>query len=183
MRPASLLTLGLASAWLLSPNPPAVAAPTTGLATQGFRDEHVEIRKHLEHAREWAGQLPRRAPEAQRATAKKIHAFFAEHIRPHAEVEERGLYTLVDKQARATQPPFTATMRQEHRVVGRWIDELGALLAQPKLDATAFARRTDNLLGLLDAHFESEEQVLLPVIDRSMTRAQFDKEMSKHAHH
>ncbi len=73
-------------------------------------------------------------------------------------------------------------MRQEHRVVGRWIDELGALLAKPTFDATAFARRSDNLLGLIDAHFECEEQVLLPLVDRSMTRAQFEKAMGEHGH-
>jgi hypothetical protein len=30
----------------------------------------------------------------------------------------------------------------------------------------AFTRRTDNLLGLLEAHFEEEEHVLLPILER-----------------
>ena len=55
----------------------------------------------------------------------------------------------------------------------RWIGELGAMAKSPSADAQAFTRRADNLLGLVRAHFESEEDVLLPVLDRTMTPEQF----------
>jgi hypothetical protein len=50
----------------------------------------------------------------------------------------------------------TAAFRQEHaevKVIGLWIDELATLAAAPDLDARAFARKTDRLLGLIAAHF------------------------------
>lgn len=168
----------------------AVAVPAVVLGaagdqrpTESFRKEHVEVRAHLEHVREWAGALPRRKPDEQRATAKKIVAFFEEHIRPHAEWEEKALYPLVDRLAGGGEHRFTATMRHEHRVVGRWIDELKKEAAKPKPDFQAFTRRTDNLLGLIDAHFEEEEEVLLPLIDKAMTAEQFEKEVGGRSTH
>jgi hypothetical protein len=68
-------------------------------------------------------------------------------------------------------------MRYEHRVVGRWINELRAEADKPKIDAAKFARRSDNLLGLLWAHFEEEEGVLLPFIDKGMSKEQFEREL------
>lgn len=55
--------------------------------------------------------------------------------------------------------------------------------AKPRPDYRAFARRTDNLPGLIAAHFEEEEEVLLPLIDRSLTTEQFEKEIGGAAAH
>ena len=44
-------------------------------------------------------------------------------------------------------------------------------------DLEAFARRTDNLLGLLAAHFEEEEEVLLPLVEKGMSPEQFKREI------
>jgi len=111
-------------------------------------------------------------------------SFFEKHIKPHAEWEERVLYPIVDRLAGGGPNAFTATMRYEHRVVGRWIAELRAESDKPAIDAAKFARRTDNLLGLLWAHFEEEEEVLLPLIDKGMTKAEFEREVGdpKDAH-
>jgi hypothetical protein len=79
-------------------------------------------------------------------------------------------------------------MRYEHTIVGRWIDELAAMAAGPTLDAKAFARKSDRLLGLIAAHFEEEEEVLLPILDRATTREELEKELGlepksmKHEH-
>jgi hemerythrin-like domain-containing protein len=100
--------------------------------------------------------------------------FLGEHIRPHAEWEERVLYPLVDGKAGSpARHPFTASMRYEHRIVGRWIDEMGAIRGKAKPDVRAFARRADNLLGLIAAHFEEEEEVLLPILDATMKPEEF----------
>ena len=109
-------------------------------------------------------------------------SFFEQHIKPHAEWEERFLYPVVDKLAGGGAHAFTSTMRYEHRVVGRWIAELRAEADKPKVDAARFARRTDNLLGLLWAHFEQEEEVLLPLIDKGMSKQQFERELGPGAH-
>lgn len=160
--------------------------PSAGLAadrpSEGFRKEHVEIKTHLDHVKTWAGELPTLSEADRVKRMNAIVGFFQQHIKPHAEWEEKVLYPAVDKRACTGAEPFTATMRFEHGVVGRWIEELAAEAKKPKPDATAFARRTDNLLGLLLAHFEEEEEVLLPILDKSMTAEQFEQEIGGGAH-
>jgi hemerythrin-like domain-containing protein len=172
---------GLAVAALLVPA--VVLGAGAARPTESFRQEHVEIRAHLDHVRDWTGNLMQQAPDEQRKTARRIVAFFEEHIQPHAGWEEKALYPLVDRLAGGGEHPFTATMRHEHRIVERWIGELAREVAKPRPDYRAFARRTDNLLGLITAHFEEEEDVLLPLIDRSLTAEQFKKELGGAAAH
>ena len=150
--------------------------------TEAFRAEHREIQEHLRHVHEWVGALPAQPPDEQRTTAEKVVSFFEKHIKPHAEWEERFLYPVVDSLAGGGPNAFTSTMRYEHGVVGRWIAELRAETAAPKIDAAKFARRTDNLLGLLWAHFEEEEEVLLPFIDEGMSKERFERELGEGAH-
>jgi len=147
--------------------------------TAPFRAEHAEVQEHLRHVHEWAGQLAKQKPAEQKKTAQQIVSFFEGHIIPHAQWEEQNLYPIVDKLAGGGPNRFTSTMRHEHEIVGRWTAELRAEAAKPKLDTAKFSRRTDNLLGLLWAHFEEEEQVLLPFIDKGMTPEQFKRELDK----
>jgi hypothetical protein len=44
-------------------------------------------------------------------------------------------------------------------------------------DREAFARRTDNLPGLLTAHWEEEEEALLPLVEKGMSLEQFKREI------
>lgn len=46
------------------------------------------------------------------------------------------------------------------------------------------ARRADNLLGLIWAHFEEEEEILLPFVDEGVSKAQFEQALggAGHAH-
>lgn len=164
---------------------PAFAAPPAAgkRPTEPFRAEHAEIKAHLVHVAAWTGALAKQKPEEQRATMKKIVGFFEEHIKPHAGWEEKVLYPAVDRRACTGKHPFTATMRYEHTVVGRMIDELSRMAAAPAPDAVAFARRTDNLLGVLEAHFGEEEEVLLPILDATMTPADFQREIGEHGAH
>lgn len=145
--------------------------------TAAFRSEHAQVQEHLRHVHDWVGALSAQAAGARKQTAQKVVAFFESHIKPHAEWEERFLYPIVDELAGAGANRFTSTMRHEHRIVGRWIGELRAESEKPSLDAARFARRTDNLLGLIWAHFEEEEEVLLPFIDRGMSKAQFEERL------
>ena len=46
-------------------------------------------------------------------------------------------------------------------------------------DATKVARRTDNLLGRLWAHFEEEEEVRISQFDEGMSKMQFERELGK----
>ena len=174
---AFLLALAVAGV-LLAPVPAADdATRPEGRVTAPFREEHAEIRVHLGHIHEMAGQLREAAPDERLRTMRFVAKFLDEHIRAHAGWEEQVLYPVVDRLAGGGAHPFTSTMRHEHGVVGRWIDELAAESAKESPGVEAFARRADNLLGLLWAHFEEEEEVLLPLIDAGMSREAFQREV------
>lgn len=150
---------------------------SSGLPSEPFRTEHVEIKKHLSHVEQWAGNLNGSDPTEQKKTMLKILTFFKEHIKPHAEWEEKKLYPAVDKRASKGAEIFTSTMRYEHKIIGRWVEELEKEATSKSPKAQLFLRKTDQLLGLIIAHFEEEEEVLLPILDKSMTPAEFKEEI------
>lgn len=160
----------------------APPAPTSTRVTEPFRQEHVEIQEHLSHIDAMAGSLAQAKPAAARKTMGEVVAFLNRHIRAHAEWEEKHLYPAVDRRTTAGPHPFTESMRYEHRIVGRGIDELAGLSKGEAPDPVAFTRRTDALLGLIRAHFEEEEQVLLPILDQAMTPEQFRQEIGAVGH-
>lgn len=145
--------------------------------TEAFRKEHAEIKVHLDHLRDMAGDLAAATPDKQKKIMATIVGFLKDHIGPHAKWEERVLYPLADKQRH--EKSFTQSMRYEHRIIERWIGELAGEMAKPAPKAVFFARRTDNLLGLIAAHFEEEEEVLLPVLDETMTVESFKRAISE----
>jgi len=169
----------LLSAALLVLSAPAGAAPAARV-TDPFRDEHAEVKVHLRHLHDMVGEM-RTAPAAEApGTMRFVVKFLNEHIREHARWEEQVLYPVVDRLAKSGEHLFTATMRHEHVIIGRWIDELAAEAAKDVPGVEAFARRADNLLGLVAAHFEEEEEVLLPLVDRGMSAEQFKREVLDH---
>lgn len=178
----ALASIGCGGAAAAEP-PRSGGATTTTAATrptEPFRKEHVELSEHLRHVYEMNGKLPSQPSAEQAQTMKHIVGFFEEHLAPHAKWEENHLYNSVDKRAGAGPNAFTASMRFEHRVVERWIGELRKESQSPKPDVSVFSRRTDYLLGLVTAHFEAEEEVLLPVLDRTMTAEEFERELGSH---
>lgn len=157
--------------------------PASELPSQQFRTEHIEIKKHLADVEQWTGALSSSKPSEQKKTMLKIVSFFKEHIKPHAEWEEKKLYPAVDKRAGKGADVFTSTMRYEHKIVGRWVEELEKEATNKSPNTKLFARKTDQLLGLIIAHFEEEEEVLLPILDKSMTPAEFKEEILSGADH
>lgn len=156
----------------------AMAQEANQRASDGFRALHQELRKHTNHLTAMVGQLSKQPPDEQKTVMNEIVTCLTDNIHSHAKVEEEVLYPVVDKAAGSPpEYPFTATMRYEHRIVGRWITELRNNMNQPTPDVAAFVRRAENLLGLISAHFEEEEDILLPVLDAKMTVAQFKKEV------
>lgn len=153
--------------------------------TESFRQQHSEIHEHLTHIDGMAGNLDGQSAGMQRETMARIVRAFKTHILAHAVAEERFLYPAIDRLAGVgvAGSTFTSSMRYEHRVVERWISELERMSATSSPDAAAFARRADNLLGLIHAHFEEEEEVLLPILEAKMTPEQFQKEIMNHMVH
>jgi iron-sulfur cluster repair protein YtfE (RIC family) len=119
----------------------------------------------------------------QRETMKKVTGFLKDQIEPHAAWEEKVLYPAADQRAGSQSHLFTATMRNDHKIVSRRIRELESSTTQRSPDARDFTRKTDRLLGLLTAHFENEEEILLPVLDRTMSQEEFDRDIMKRTGH
>ena len=175
--PAALtLTLLLAA-------PLALAAADDTRPTAGFRGQHSEIQVHLGHLDGMLKGLEAAPAQEQRKTMAFVAKFLDEHIRSHAEWEEAKLYPLVDSRASQGGEPFSASMRYEHGIIGRGIDELAALAAAETPDAQAFTRAGHRLLGVISAHFEKEEEVFLPILDRTMTREELEKALGDPAAH
>lgn len=165
---------------LLATSALAASSPPGKQPTERFRKEHVEIKEHLEHLDTMVGSLATQSPAEQKKTTGFVVKFLTEHIVAHAKWEEARLYPVVDRQAKSGAQPFTASMRYEHRIIERWIGELKAESAKASPDAMAFSRGAHRVLGLISAHFEEEEEVLLPILDASMTAEQFERELGEH---
>ena len=137
----------------------------TKRVTQGFLVDHAALRKQLELHKAGVGDLPGASRQAAGATMDRAVLFLDEEIRPHASWEEVKLYPLLDSMIGGREP-FTASLRREHAIIDRWIEELAVHAASTAPDVVGFARRADWLFGLIEAHFEEEEEVLLPILER-----------------
>lgn len=149
--------------------------------TASFRDHHAEMLEHLGHIDEMALSLADQPPTEQGTTMRQIVRFLKEDIATHAGEEERVLYPVV---ARAAGEParLTDVPVFEHRVVERWISGLEAESMKARPDVRAFTRDALHLVGLLRAHFEMEEEVLLAQIDETMSAEQFEREVGRRMH-
>jgi hemerythrin-like domain-containing protein len=94
-------------------------------------------------------------------------------LRPHLSWEERTIHPIVDRFACEGPTAFSATMRYEHEIIDRWSADLARRAEES--DFVAFARNADRLLGVVLAHFELEEQVLFPILDRAVTDVPTDE--------
>lgn len=156
---------------------------TGARTTEPFRNEHAGIREHLGQLAAMIGSLPGSPQPKQRETMQRTVSFLDSHVKPHAEWEDQVLYPVMDHYAGSTAAhPFTATMRHEHKIIARWIDELARLASASAPDVIGFVRQADQLLGLISAHLENEDQVLLPILDAHMTPEVFLKELMR-GHH
>jgi hemerythrin-like domain-containing protein len=159
-----------------------IATTTPRRTTEPFREEHAAIKEHLRHMSQMIQAIPGAAPEVQKQNMTKLVEALKGHILLHAEWEEKVLYPVVDQKTGGGKYAFTAAMRHEHRIVERWIDQLASESEKGRPDTTLFVRRADQLFGLILAHFEDEEEVLLPVLDESMTPEEFEREIASQGH-
>lgn len=142
-----------------------MSSPELHLATGPLREVRLRIVERLAGIAERVGTLAAQPDHVARAAMQGIVRDLATCLRPHLRWEERTLHPIVDRYACEGPAAFSTSLRYEHEIIYRWIDDLEDLAGGDRL---AFARRADNLLGLVLAHFELEEHVLFPVLDRSV---------------
>lgn len=142
--------------------------PTTVLPTSSLREKRAHIRARLDEVDRLAAALPGAEPGEVPGGMGRIVAALEDEVRPYLEWEGRMLHPIIDKFACEGPAAFSASMQHEHTVIFRWIGQIAAAARVAGAEAQPFVRLTDRLLGLLAAHFEVEDQVFLPVLDRAL---------------
>lgn len=124
-----------------------------------LHDEHAHLLEHVADIRTLAREAPNIGPEGREERLDRVLGFLDGTLLPHAREEERGLYADVAEilgDARSIAP-----MLHEHRVIGEYVEQLGAV------DVTDVARLQELLYGsyaLIIAHFRREEELYLPLL-------------------
>src|SRR5687767_11421290 len=95
---------------------------------QPLRDEHSELRPHIDALRDAADAVGFAELDALRAAVDRCRRFLSHQLIPHATAEDKALYPVVQRVMGAGQA--TATMSRDHIEVGRLTDELAALEAR-----------------------------------------------------
>lgn len=88
-------------------------------------------------------------------------------VRTFGTREER-VFAVVDRMVGGTRP-FTETLRREHRLIERRWAELSAMASEAAPDVVEFRRLARELIGLLRAHLELEEELIDPLLDRALS--------------
>jgi len=146
------------------------ASSTTALAAVGDGDtipsalapigiEHSELRASFDF-------LLRRATAASATRTERLAlvAFLRNSLIPHAQNEELVLYPALDS-VLGTRGYATATMVLDHRAIANRTLELVSLLDQ---DPTEFQQKAVAVGALVEHHFVTEEEFVLPILARKM---------------
>jgi hemerythrin-like domain-containing protein len=149
--------------------------------TETFRAHHVEIRNKLDEAGTSAMALSATPPAEVGKRIQDIVHFFQHELIPHAEAEERVLYSVADRLVPTEGGRrYTDSLRYEHTVVAREIQALHDAMERSDHSPVAIAalqRRVLELVGLVKAHFGAEEDVILAVFDEMMSAEEFQREV------
>ena len=150
------------------------------LPTQKLRDEHAHLLSGVEELRVVADNIDTTPAEELREALEDAYLFLENHVIPHARAEDRVLYPAV---ARALGSPHaTDTMTRDHVEVGTLANELGVVRMEvvddqePPPAVRREARRVlYGLYALVKVHFAKEEEIYLPLLDRTMSAGEFNQ--------
>ncbi len=141
--------------------------------TQPIREEHKELYLNLETLRQAADEVNESLTSSAHAKIEDSYIFLTHKLFPHAQVEEKALYPMVQKVMGSDH--VTATMRRDHLEVERLTEELGTLrvhrsqLSITSIQAVALRRVLYGLYALLKLHFAKEEEIYLPLLDAKLS--------------
>jgi hemerythrin superfamily protein len=128
--------------------------------TEPFRREHKELKAHVEHIRQAAGELPRLAPEERAAVVERVVAFLRDTLVPHAQAEEAVLYPEWAKLLGFDGAAIP--MVHDHAAIVARIEQLGETGVD---DVDKLQELLYGLYALIAVHFEKEEELQLPAFD------------------
>lgn len=104
------------------------------------------------------------APAATRADRLALVAFLRNSLIPYAQSEELVLYPVLDS-VLGKQGPSTAALVNDHREVAKMTLELASLA---DTDVPAFQREAVKLSALVEQHFNTEDDFVLPNLARKL---------------
>lgn len=114
------------------------------------------------------GDLSQRVGD-DRTHTPELLTYLCEHLLPHARAEEATLYRRA-----ATLPggnALVSSMIYEHETIVEQVRELGALFEANEDEALQNVLRS--LVELIHAHFQKEEDALIPLLRQHLTSAEF----------
>lgn len=150
-------------------------APPDKKPTDALRADHVRILTMLHALGERAERLHELGTVEQLGLAREVLEFVAKQVAPHARAEEYTLYPAADWAAgegsRLTEAP-----RFEYQLVQRRCQALEKAVSAGA-PAGKLMHLSYSVLGLVAAHFQTTEEVLLPYLDKAFDGPRFEKEV------
>ena len=140
---------------------------------QALRDEHQLLRPEIEKLLLVADGIGELSRDQLQRSIDEIYSFLAQRVIPHAETEEEVLYPALAK-ALGT-PQATTTMSRDHAEISRRAEQLRTLKSrsfEPGFDllsAKELRRALYGLHSILTLHLAKEEEIYLPILERSLS--------------
>lgn len=97
--------------------------------------------------------------------AKPYFRTFIKGLKRHIVWEEEVLFPKFEEKTGMKDQGPTAVMRQEHRLIGGFLEEIHNKVRQANPESDEEEKK---LLEVLKAHNQKEEQILYPAIDRAV---------------
>ena len=151
--------------------------------TEPFRQEHAELKAHVEHIGQAARELPGLGAADRRALVERILGFLNGTLVPHAKAEEEVLYPewahLLGFDGAAV------PMVHDHEAIVARIERLERTDVD---DVDTLQELLYGLYALIEVHFQKEEDIQLPAFDAAppeVTRSVLERmeALAGHAHH
>ncbi len=144
--------------------PADVRARDEGVAR--YRSHHASLREDFDHLSRLIGGIEAARGDGRSVEAVRTAARFLERcVRPHAGWEDRAVYPLLDDHVPGGDL-LTTSARGQHETIERQTRALVEEAARPAPDAVGFARRADQLLGVLRLHLDFEDTLVIPLLER-----------------
>ncbi len=152
--------------------------------TEDIREHHKMLEERL-HGFWHNIESLQKFSDQERGLLDDLMTFLKEELLPHAEGEEKHLYGKVAELMR--NPLFTKTMEMDHQFIKQYITELETVIKnvhKESADVTIKRIQTtaSKLQGIIDPHFQKENEVYLPILDEKLSKEQVEKEVIEPMH-
>lgn len=141
-----------------------------------LREEHERFRPQVAQLLQAADAVGYVPVAELRALLDYSCTFLTDHLLPHARAEETSLYQEVGHILGSQEA--TLTMCHDHLAIAQLAGELATLRSEVSGEvlsmdqARAIRRVLYGLHTLISAHFEKEEGIYLPLLERNLTRGE-----------